>query len=64
MASMSDIDKFSFDLNGFIIVRGVFSPEEVAEANAAIDVHLGELSERKGPLRNTKSGVKSAPALS
>ena len=54
---MSVLDKFSFDLSGFLIVRGVFTPEEVAQANAAIDTHQGELAERVGDaLRNTKGG--------
>ena len=30
-------EKFLFDLNGFLVLRGVLSPEEVAAANAAVD---------------------------
>jgi hypothetical protein len=37
---------FEFDLNGWVVVRGVLTPEEVAAANAAIDVHSAELHER------------------
>ena len=33
----SDLDEYLFDLNGFIILRGVLTPEEVADANARID---------------------------
>ena len=32
-----------FDLNGFIVCRGLLSPEEVAELNAAIDRHADEI---------------------
>jgi len=54
---MSDDEKYLFDLNGYIILRGVFTPEEVAEANASIDRHLDQMMERIDPeLRNTKAG--------
>src|SRR5882757_8814130 len=31
------LDEYLFDLNGFVILRGVLTPEEVADANARID---------------------------
>eukprot|EP00587_Corethron_hystrix_P008648 CAMPEP_0113306048 /NCGR_PEP_ID=MMETSP0010_2-20120614/5451_1 /TAXON_ID=216773 ORGANISM="Corethron hystrix, Strain 308" /NCGR_SAMPLE_ID=MMETSP0010_2 /ASSEMBLY_ACC=CAM_ASM_000155 /LENGTH=319 /DNA_ID=CAMNT_0000160629 /DNA_START=469 /DNA_END=1428 /DNA_ORIENTATION=- /assembly_acc=CAM_ASM_000155 len=53
---MSDDEKYLFDLNGYIVLRGVFSPEEVADANAVIDRHLEEANSRLDPaLRNTKN---------
>ena len=33
----SDLDEYLFDLNGFLLMRGVLSADEVAEANARID---------------------------
>lgn len=48
-------DRFAFDLNGYIVIRGVLSEAEVASANAAIDQHVSELAERTGTLRNTKT---------
>jgi hypothetical protein len=33
----SELDEYLFDLNGFILLRGVLSPEEVAEGNALVD---------------------------
>lgn len=33
----SDLDEYLFDLNGFVIIRGALTPEEVADANARID---------------------------
>ena len=54
---ISDEEKFLFDLNGFLVLRGVLSPEEVAAANAAIDAKQGLLHARDKPaLRNTKAG--------
>lgn len=48
---------FEFDLNGWVVVRNVLTPEEVAAANDAIDAHSAELHERTDPaLRNTKAG--------
>eukprot|EP00747_Dinoflagellata_sp_TGD_P181844 gnl/TRDRNA2_/TRDRNA2_35829_c0_seq1.p1 gnl/TRDRNA2_/TRDRNA2_35829_c0~~gnl/TRDRNA2_/TRDRNA2_35829_c0_seq1.p1 ORF type:complete len:316 (+),score=45.16 gnl/TRDRNA2_/TRDRNA2_35829_c0_seq1:50-997(+) len=56
-AGMSDTEKFFFDLNGFLIVRGALSADEVLAANAAIDAHAGHIKERLDPeLRNTQSG--------
>jgi len=53
---MSAEQKFFFDLNGFLVVRGVLSAEEVAAANAAIDAHSNGTLERSGELRNTRKG--------
>jgi len=53
---MTGEEKFFFDLNGYIVVRGVLSAAEVAEANAAIDAHESDIVERKGVLRNTRMG--------
>jgi len=55
--SIPDIDRFNFDLNGFIVLRGVLSESEVAAANKAIDENQHQLAERKGALRNTKSNT-------
>lgn len=55
---MSAEDKFFFDLNGFIIVRGVLTGDEVAAANAAIDAHRQDVLERADPqLRNSRAGT-------
>ena len=53
--AMSDAEKYIFDLNGYIVLRGIFSPEEVASANSAIDKHSDDVLERKGVLRNTRN---------
>ncbi|CAE7636452.1 CATSPER1 [Symbiodinium pilosum] len=54
---MSDQEKFFFDLNGFLHVRGALSKEEVERMNKAIDAHSGEIKEREdSELRNTRAG--------
>lgn len=59
--SMSEAEKFFFDLNGFLLVRGVLSLQEVAAANEAIDAHAGAIKERLDPgVRNTKPGTPLA----
>ena len=56
---MTEDEKYLFDLNGFLIIRGVLTPEEVEEANRVIDNHAHEMIERSdGPLRNTVEGTK------
>ena len=34
---MTDLERYLFDLNGFLVVRGVFTEDEIAAANAAVD---------------------------
>ncbi|CAL1155965.1 unnamed protein product [Cladocopium goreaui] len=54
--SMTDEEKFFFDLNGFIHVRGALSAEEVKSLNDGIDAHRGEIKERTDTaLRNTRA---------
>lgn len=53
-SGMSREDKFWFDVNGCLVLRGVVSKEEVAAMNAAIDDR--GLIERKGKLRLTEKG--------
>mmetsp|Transcript_18039 Transcript_18039/g.34204 ORF Transcript_18039/g.34204 Transcript_18039/m.34204 type:complete len:246 (-) Transcript_18039:530-1267(-) len=49
-------ERYLFDLNGFLVLRGVFSADEVKQANDAIDHHLKEIKERQEPeLRNTRA---------
>lgn len=48
--------EYLFDLNGYLVIRGVFSAEEIAQANQVIDQKADLIKERKGVLRNTKQG--------
>jgi len=50
----TDEERYLFDLNGFLVVRGVLSPAEVAAANDAMDAHQEDAQERNGILRNTR----------
>eukprot|EP00238_Polyblepharides_amylifera_P013672 CAMPEP_0196593796 /NCGR_PEP_ID=MMETSP1081-20130531/76607_1 /TAXON_ID=36882 /ORGANISM="Pyramimonas amylifera, Strain CCMP720" /LENGTH=316 /DNA_ID=CAMNT_0041917883 /DNA_START=293 /DNA_END=1243 /DNA_ORIENTATION=- len=54
---MSSEEKFIFDTNGYLVVKGVLSPGEVKSANAAIDAHSHLFKERTGKLRNTVEGT-------
>ncbi len=57
---MTEDERYLFDLNGYIIIRGVLTPEEVATANAAIDKHQAamiERSENNPALRNAVKGT-------
>ena len=49
-SGMSDMERYLFDLNGFIVVRNVFTADEIARANAAIDARSERIVERKGDL--------------
>ena len=56
---LSPTDRYLFDLNGYIIVRNVFTAEEIDAANKAIDLHADQMLERTGPLKlNNAYGVK------
>lgn len=55
---MTPTEKYLFDLNGFIVVRNVLTPEEVAAANAAVDAHQEKFNLRTDDaLRNTAKGT-------
>jgi len=55
---MTPEQKYLFDLNGFIVIRGVLSPEEIQAAHQAIDAHTPEFKERaEKVLRNTRDGT-------
>jgi len=54
---MTTREKFMFDLNGFIVLRGLVSTEEVAQMNRAITEHIGDVKIRESaPLKNTIKG--------
>lgn len=45
---MDEDEKYFFDINGYIVVRGVLKAEEIAAANAAIDHYAQHIRERSG----------------
>jgi len=50
---LTEDERYLFDLNGFLIVRNVLTPEEVQQANAAIDKHQVNMKDRSDDaLRN------------
>jgi ectoine hydroxylase-related dioxygenase (phytanoyl-CoA dioxygenase family) len=56
---MTEDERYLFDLNGYLIVRGVLTQGEVKQANDAIDRHLSEAVERQDAgLRNAVRGSK------
>lgn len=55
---MTDEEKFFFDLNGFIHIRGALDADEVKALNEAVDAHAGDVKERRDPaLKNAKAGT-------
>jgi ectoine hydroxylase-related dioxygenase (phytanoyl-CoA dioxygenase family) len=56
---MNDAEKCLFDLNGYLVIENVLTPEEVARANAAIDHHRDQIRIR--PRDQTLAG--GSPAL-
>ena len=36
---MNDAEKYLFDLNGYLVIEDVLTPDEIAFANEAIDHH-------------------------
>lgn len=56
---ISATDRYLFDLNGFIVIRNVFTPEECETANKAITNHIHQEQERWGKL-----GVANAYGVS
>lgn len=56
MKAMTDREKYLFDLQGFLVVKGVLSDDEVARLNEAIDANMDKRREGKG-------GSKGSAAL-
>jgi ectoine hydroxylase-related dioxygenase (phytanoyl-CoA dioxygenase family) len=56
---MNDQEKYLFDLTGYLVVKNVLTPEEVARCNEAIDRHADQSKERVGDL----SLSDNSPAL-
>ena len=54
---MNARELFLFDLNGFLVVRGVLSADEVAAMNIAVDAHLPDMQPRAEALKNAKAGT-------
>mmetsp|Transcript_23293 Transcript_23293/g.70763 ORF Transcript_23293/g.70763 Transcript_23293/m.70763 type:complete len:359 (+) Transcript_23293:29-1105(+) len=52
-AGLTAAQKYMFDLNGFLVIRGAFDADLVARANGAIDHHADTLHERTGQLRTS-----------
>ena len=61
-SGLTDHEKFLFDLNGYLVVRGALSADEISELNAAIDAHSHEAISRDATaLKNAKrAGVFGA----
>ena len=56
---MTEDERYLFDLNGYLVVRNVLTPEEIGDANAAIDKRAASMVERSdGALRNAVKGTK------
>ena len=47
---MNEHEKYLFDLNGYLVVEDVLTPDEVAFCNEAIDHHADQIRERVGEL--------------
>jgi ectoine hydroxylase-related dioxygenase (phytanoyl-CoA dioxygenase family) len=55
MSTMSEKDKYLFDLNGYIVIRGVLTAAEIEHANSVIDRKQDKAQERiAAELRNTR----------
>lgn len=54
---MTESERYLFDLNGYLIIRNVLSPDEIAECHAAIDKHVNDAIPRSDTtLRNAIEG--------
>jgi hypothetical protein len=61
MSTFTDRERYLFDLNGFIVIRGALDADEVRLLNEAVDANA-QLNRREGVLRNTRADSKmSAP---
>jgi len=58
LSEMTEDERYLFDLNGYIILRGVLNVDEIKRANEAIENHQRDMIERKeDALRNAVKGT-------
>ena len=57
---MNDEEKYLFDLNGFLVLPQVLSPEEVRRGNEAIDRHADQMQEIDRSLARESSALKGS----
>ena len=57
---MNDEEKYLFDLNGFLVLPQVLSPEEVGRGNEAIDRHAGQMQEIDRSLARGSSALQGS----
>lgn len=60
---MSHAQKYLFDLNGYLVIRGVHAKDEIEQANRAVDAHIDTLHERTGNLRTSGLYGRESEAL-
>ena len=54
-------DKYFFDLNGYLVIRNVYSAAEVAEMNSVLDARSSDMKEREAiELKNADDGTPLA----
>lgn len=57
---MTETEKYLFDTQGYLVIKGALSPEEVAAGNAAIDHHAHEIQIRPNDLAHGSTTLKGA----
>lgn len=45
---MTEREKYLFDVQGYLVVRGLLSPEEVSTLNAALDANADKMTDKEG----------------
>ena len=55
---MMEAEKYLFDVHGYLVIENALSPEEVAEANAAVDHYANKIKLRDNDLARTSSTLQ------
>ena len=56
--TVSEEEKYYFDLRGYLVVRNALTPEEVGECNAAIDHFTDQIAAYPGTLARDSSALQ------
>ena len=54
---MNEDERYLFDLNGYLVFRGVLGEQEVSTLNAAIDHHADQMTEMDRSLAGNSSAL-------
>ena len=55
---MDETEKYLFEVHGYLVIKEVLTPEQLAEANLAVDRHADQIQLRPNDLANESQTLR------